>query len=111
MQTFLLIVFLLLLANFLIAMVVVLRRAGPQAHTGGWLLVLLLSSTTGTALVAILVPLQPVAGSRTGEVSFIFVGLAAVSAVVAVLAHRLQLRHDAPDGDPAHGSERSGHAD
>ena len=107
MQTFLLLVFLLLLVNFLIAMVVVLRRTRPRAQPGGWLLVLLLSSTTGAALAAVLVLLQPAGDSRTGEVSLIFVGLAAVSAVIAVTAHRLQIRHESP----VHGREGAEHAD
>ncbi len=107
MQTFLLFVFLLLLLNFLTAMVVVLRRTRPRAQPGGWLLVLLLSSTTGAALAAVLVLLQPAGDSRTDEVALIFVGLAAVSAVVAVVAHRLQLRPE----NLGHDREGAEHAD
>lgn len=73
-----------LLANFLVAMVVVLRRGQP----GGWLLVLLLSSTTGAAMAALSGVIFAGDTSRFSDVSLIFTGLAAVSALAALVVAR-----------------------
>lgn len=78
------IIFVLLLLNFATAMTVVLRRRESRS----WLLVLLLSSTTGAALAAVLALLLSPDMLRGVEVSAIFAGLATLSAVVAVVAHR-----------------------
>lgn len=89
-----------LLVNFLIALIVVLRRD----RSGGWLLVLLLSGTTGAALAAVFGLLVVEDVSRIADVALIFTALAAVSAVVAVVAGRRRSDSVAVQGSgDAHG--------
>lgn len=77
----------LLLLNLLAAIVASLRRG-----TGRWLLVILLTGTTGTALIALLAVLTDGPAHRFVEAGLVLMGLAALTAVVRLLTPRARGR-------------------
>lgn len=81
----------LLVMNLVVALAVFAR----SRHTGGWLLVVLLTGTTGAAVVALLASLSGNAG-RFLDAGLILVGLAALTAAVRAAAGRRPTT-EAPD--------------
>lgn len=73
-------VFVLLLLNLVTALLLTARRAGS------WLLLILLTGTTGTALIALLAVLTDDGSHRFVEAALVLMGLTALTAAVRYLA-------------------------